>query len=49
MGNVCQGGAGQAPARQATLFAGDAKLTALYLTVLYHSTKMLDGITHIII
>lgn len=23
MGNVCQGGVGQAPARQATLFAGN--------------------------
>lgn len=25
MGNVCQGGVGQAPARQATLFAGEFK------------------------
>lgn len=23
MGNVCQGGVGQAPARQATIFAGE--------------------------
>lgn len=39
MGNVCQGGVGQAPARQATIFAGKFNICNILLSLYIFKKK----------